>query len=150
MIKKLFEKFSPDPEAESRDRERRVRIAACVILLEVAKSDYEFSSIERDVVKAILQEEFDIPEDAVGELIDIAEKERSESVDLYDFTKLIKQSLTREERNHLIEFAWEIVYADDKLDKFEDHLIHRLCTLLGLDHHELIEAKIRVLRADEH
>ena len=149
MIKKLFEKFSPDPEAEARDREQRIRIAACVILLEVAKSDYEFSSIERDVVEAILHEEFDIPEDALGELIEIAERERRENVDLYEFTKLIKQSLTREERNRLIEFAWEIVYADDKLDKFEDHLIHRLTTLLGLDHHELIEAKVRVLYENE-
>lgn len=145
MIKKLFEKFSPDPEAEAREREQRIRIAACVILLEVAKSDYEFSSIERHVVEMILQEEFGVPEEAVNELMEIAERERRESVDLYEFTKLIKHSLTREERNRLIEFAWEIVYADDKLDKFEDHLVHRLTILLGLDHHELIEAKMRVL-----
>ena len=56
MIRKLFEKFSPDPEAEAGEREKRIRIAACVILMEVAKSDYEFSSIERDVLEAILQE----------------------------------------------------------------------------------------------
>jgi uncharacterized tellurite resistance protein B-like protein len=149
MIRKLFEKFTPDPKEEARERENRIRIAACVILLEVAKSDYEFSSLERDVVEAILEEEFGIPQEAVSELIAIAESERRENVDLYEFTRLIKESLSREERNRLIEFAWEIVYADDKLDKFEDHLIHRLSILLGLDHHELIEAKMRVLHEDE-
>lgn len=149
MIKKLIEKFSPDPEAEAREREQRIRIAACVILLEVAKSDYEFSTIERDVIEAILEEEFGVPEEAVNELLEMAERERRENVDLYEFTKLIKQSLTREERNRLIEFAWEIVYADEKLDKFEDHLVHRLTILLGLDHHELIEAKMRVLHRDD-
>ena len=91
-------------EVEAREREKRIRIAACVILLEVAKSDYEFSSIERDVLEAILQEEFDIPEEAVAELIELAEKERQENVDLYDYTRLIKESLSREERNRMIEY----------------------------------------------
>jgi uncharacterized tellurite resistance protein B-like protein len=44
-----------------------------------------------------------------------------------------------------MESAWKIIYADEKLDKYEDHYVHVLAGLLRLRHEELIEAKLRVL-----
>jgi len=37
--------------------------------------------------------------------------------------------------------------VDGKLDKYEDHLIHKLSTLLRLSHDQLIHAKQKVLRS---
>jgi len=40
--------------------------------------------------------------------------------------------------------VWDVVYADGKLDKHEDYLVHKLAALLRLTHKQLIEAKLKV------
>ncbi len=123
----------------------RIQIASCVILLEVAKFDFDFSSIEKETTKAILKNEFAIPEDAIEDLMKISEEKREDSVDLWEFTNVINQNFSREEKIKIIEAAWKIIYADDKLDKYENHYVHVLADLLRLRHDELIDAKLNVL-----
>jgi len=40
--------------------------------------------------------------------------------------------------------VWKVIYADGKLDKHEDHLAHKLSSLLKLNHKQLIDAKLKV------
>jgi uncharacterized tellurite resistance protein B-like protein len=126
----------------------RIQVATCVILLEVAKFDFDFSSIEKETTKAILKHEFNIPEDAIEDLMKISEEKREDSVDLWAFTNVINQTFSREEKIKIIEAAWKIIYADDKLDKYEDHYVHVLADLLRLRHDELIDAKLEVLHSN--
>lgn len=142
---RLFKSLTSEPPADASEKYDRVQIATCVILLEVAKYDFELSSIEEETTKAILKHEFSIPEEAVEDLIKIAEEKREESVDLWEFTNIINQNFSREEKMKMMESAWKIIYADEKLDKYEDHYVHVLAGLLRLRHEELIEAKLRVL-----
>lgn len=122
----------------------RTQVAACVVLLEVARSDDAFSTVEQTTLSAILEERFRVSGAAARELIDIAGKKREESVDLWEFTNLINQNFTKKEKIEIVEAAWRIIYADENLDRYEDHLMHRLAKLLQLRHSELIEAKMRV------
>ncbi len=127
------------------ERFDRIQIASCVILLEVAKFDFDFSSIEKETTKAILKNEFAIPEDAIEDLMKISEEKREDSVDLWEFTNVINKNFSREEKIKIIEAAWKIIYADDKLDKYENHYVHVLADLLRLRHDELIDAKLNIL-----
>ena len=43
----------------------------------------------------------------------------------------------------VMEMFWRLIYSDDRLHAHEDHLVHKLATLLGLDHRYLIEAKLK-------
>jgi uncharacterized tellurite resistance protein B-like protein len=142
---RLLNSLAAEPEQETDIKFDRVQIATCVILLEVAKFDFELSSIEKETTKAILKHEFSISEEAIEDLMKIAEEKREESVDLWEFTNVINQNFSREERMKIMESAWKIIYADEKLDKYEDHYVHVLAGLLRLRHEELIEAKLRVL-----
>jgi len=142
---RLLNSLAAEPEQETDEKFDRVQIATCVILLEVAKFDFELSSIEKETTKAILKHEFSISEEAIEDLMKIAEEKREESVDLWEFTNVINQNFSREERMKIMESAWKIIYADEKLDKYEDHYVHVLAGLLRLRHEELIEAKLRVL-----
>ncbi|NOR13921.1 MAG: hypothetical protein GQ545_11775 [Candidatus Aminicenantes bacterium] len=130
------------------ERFDRIQIASCVILLEVAKFDFDFSSIEKETTKAILKNEFAIPEDAIEDLMKISEEKREDSIDLWEFTNVINQNFSREEKIKIIEAAWKIIYADDKLNKYENHYVHVLADLLRLRHDELIDAKLKVLYGD--
>ena len=143
--KSLIRQVTVENELQELESYDRIRIATCVLLLEVAKSDDEFSSIEQETVSAIIKKEFQIPSAAAGELMEIAHNKREESVGLYEFTSLINEKYSREEKIKIIELAWKVIYADKELDMYEDHLIHSLAKLLCLRHDELIEAKLRVL-----
>jgi uncharacterized tellurite resistance protein B-like protein len=134
---------------EIQEKFDRTHVATCVILLEIAKSDDEFSSVEQETTKAILKHEFAIPEEDIEDLMKIASEKREDSVDLWEFTNLINQEFSEEEKAKIVESAWKVIYADAKLDKYEDHLVHVLAKLLRLDHSDLIDAKLRVLYSDK-
>ena len=110
----------------------------------MAKSDDEFSSIEKTTLEVILKKKFDLSSEAVEELIEIAHRKREESVDLWEFTHLVNQNYTKGEKRKIVEGAWRVIYADEKLDAYEDHFVHRLAKLPQLDHSDLIEAKLKV------
>ncbi|MDH4220916.1 MAG: TerB family tellurite resistance protein, partial [Candidatus Aminicenantes bacterium] len=99
---------------------------------------------EKTTVAAILQKKFDLSTEDIEELMEMASKRREESIDLWQFTHLINETYTKEEKIKIVEAAWRIIYADDKLDKYEDHFVHKLAKILQLKHNELIEAKLRV------
>lgn len=125
--------------------DRRVIIAACVLLLEMAKADEEFSSSELDTVRGILVKELGLPPGEVEEIMSIASREQEESADLWKFTNLINNSFDKSEKLGLVEMIWAVAYADGRLDKHEDYLVHKLANLLNISHSELIGAKLKVL-----
>ena len=154
MIKKkwkdrLLKNLAADPVEEEAGQFDRVQIATCVILLEVAHYDFEFSSIEKETTKAILKNEFSIPDEAIEDLMKVAEERREEKVDLWEFTNVINENFSKEEKLKIMEAAWKIIYADEKLDKYEDHYVHVLADLLRLRHNDLINAKLTVLHPDD-
>jgi len=144
LKKVLLKGVEVDTESQEQTEAERLQVATCIILLEVAKSDDEFSSIEKATVKAILKKKFDISAEAVEELMKVASRKREESVDLWEFTNLINENYSKEEKKRIVESAWRVIYADEKLDGYEDHFVHRLAKLLQLDHSDLIEAKLKI------
>ena len=144
----LKKRLLKNPEVESATQEQeefeQVQIATCIILLEVAKSDDEFSSIEKTTLNAILKKKFQLSAEAADELLERANRKRDESIDLWEFTHLINNNYTKEQKKKIVEAVWQIIYADEKLDKYEDHFVHKLAKLLQLNHNDLIEAKLKI------
>ena len=146
---RLLKNLSAPPVEEEQGRFDRVQIATCVILLEVAKYDDEFSSIEEETMKAILKKDFSISGEAIEDLMKVAEDQREESVDLWEFTNVINQHFSREEKLKIMEAAWKIIYSDEVLNRYEDHYVHVLAGLLRLRHADLIDAKLRILHGED-
>jgi len=145
FLKKILNETTSNPQEIAEHTVDRIQVATCIVLLEVAHSDDEFSSMEEATVTSILQNTFDLSEEAVSELIEVARDDRESSVDLWEFTDIINRTYSREEKIKVVEAAWRVVYADEKLDKYEDHFIHKLAKLLRLEHDDLISAKLSVL-----
>lgn len=149
----LKNKLLKTPESDSVSQEQeefeRIQIATCIILLEVAKSDDEFSSIEKTTVSAILKRKFKLSAEAAEELMEIAGRKREDSIDIWEFTHLVNKNYSREKKSKIVEAAWQIIYSDEKLDKYEDHFVHKLAKLLQLDHDDLIEAKLKIKYKDK-
>ncbi|MBW1824775.1 MAG: TerB family tellurite resistance protein [Deltaproteobacteria bacterium] len=146
VMKKFFQQDAvPDKtEIKEEDRAERIQVATCALLLEVANSDDEFSDIERDNIVQILERDFELSDEYAKELMELSDKEREESIDLWQFTNLVNEHYSIEEKIKIIEMVWKVIYADGKLDKYEDHLAHKLSNLLKLTHKQLIDAKLKV------
>ena len=78
------------------------------------------------------------------QLIALAEDERIQAVDLWQFTNLIAKSYTIGQKMVLAEMMWGLVYADGMLDSHEAYLMRKINHLLGLKPGYLAEARKRV------
>lgn len=143
-LRGIFGRLKPEQEQSEEMVERSIQIATCVLLVELAGSDEEFTDDERERIIEILKEQFDLSDEEVRELIDTAQQARKESVDLWQFTNLINQNFSEKEKIDIVENAWRVVYADGKLSHHEDYVIHKISNLLRLSHTDLINAKLRV------
>lgn len=123
----------------------RVHVATAVLLLEMAHSDEQFHDMEEVLIRDLLQRKFNLGEESLAEVLELARRERQSSLDLFQFARDINESFTPEEKLEMMETLWRIIYADGVLDKYEDYLVRKLATLLRLSHREMIEAKLKVL-----
>ena len=145
-LRQFFAEVKPDtPPEKEEDVVARIQLATCVLLLEVAHSDDHFSDAEQDRIVEILKAEFQLSDDYAAELLELAHQERKDSVDLWKFTNVIDNSYSAHEKERVMETLWKVIYADERLDAYEDHLIHRLAKLLNLSHKQLIDAKKKVM-----
>lgn len=121
-----------------------VAIAACALLLEIAHADENFTPEERERISRHAREDLEVPAEDVREVLRLAEEARRESVDLYQFTKLVTEGFSREQRLRLIEAIWGVVYSDGVLTAVEGQLARRIAELLGFQHPEVQAVRERV------
>ncbi|NOQ66118.1 MAG: hypothetical protein GQ556_02750 [Desulfobacterales bacterium] len=125
------------------DKEERTRIAASVILLEAAYADHECTDDELNHVIETLCSDFDLSRKHAEDLLGLAHRERSQAVDLFEFTNHINNEFSREEKTAVLEAVWRIIHIDGQLEKHEDHFVRKLTHLLRLSHKEMIDAKLK-------
>ena len=130
-------------ETESRTPSPVV-VAACALLLEIAHADDVFRPEERDRIARHIREEMGVGDQELREVFRLAEEERRGSVDLYQFTRLLTEHLSRDERLKLVEAIWGVVYSDGALSAVEGQLARRIAELLGFQHPEVQAARERV------
>ena len=146
MLTKIVDRFFGKLESQVRFEQDDVLLATCALLMEIAAVDGEFSSDERETILEILQRDHGLDAAAAEELMAMAEAERQRSVDLWSFTSRLNRSLDRDGKLAVIMKIWEVIYADKRLDGYEDYLVHKLADLLNLHHELMIEAKLEVLK----
>jgi len=140
-----MELFASAQRAEEEPDPERARVATCVLLLEVAGADDEFSPQECERIVEILRSRFELSQEDAEGLIRVAQDRRAESFDLWKFTNMVNEACRTDEKRQIIEEIWRVIYADQQLDPHEDYLVHKLAKLLNLTHPQLIKAKVKVL-----
>lgn len=146
LVKKFFGKSTKGaPESQEGEESHDIRVATCALLLEMANIDGEFSGAEQENILDTLKKTYQLSEEHAEALIEASNEELKGRIDFWQFTHLINQNYSMEEKIRIIEMVWEIAYADGRLDKHEDYLVHKLAKLLHLTHKQLIEAKLKVI-----
>jgi len=145
MLGRIKERLFPNEPEQDLDPQR-VQVATCAILLEVAHADDEFADAERAHIVDTLRREFDLGPAEAHDLIQEAQAERHQATDIWHFTHLINEGFPKADKLRIVEAIWRVVYADRTLDGHEDHLMHKIQRLLNIEHAELIDAKLKVLK----
>lgn len=144
MLSFLKEIFNNDDSNDILKQQKRVQIATTALFLELAKSDNEFSKDERTLLIKIIKDMFKLNEEEVHELLDLAEERIIKSVSLYEFTDIINNHFNEDEKFELVKNLWKLIYADNVLNKYEEHLIRIISNNLKLSHRDMIAAKFSV------
>ena len=126
---------------DSLDSTRRVQLAACALLLELAYADDEFTPDERRHIETTLGRHFDLADDEVAELLRLAEAERAQSLDHFQFTRLIAAEYDLRQKVALAEVMWGVILADGRLSDHETHLIRKMGSLMQLEPAYLAQAR---------
>lgn len=145
MLKRFAELFGGSATAEEEHTVETGHLATCVILLEAACADDDYTEEERQHILSVLRQRFELSPDDAEELLEMAAHAREDSADIHRFTRKINDAYSVEEKVGIVEEVWRIFYSDSNLSGHEDHLARKLQLLLNLNHPTMIDAKMRVL-----
>jgi uncharacterized tellurite resistance protein B-like protein len=148
IVKRFFGGSTPGNSASANQQTAHdVRVAVCALCIEIARIDEKFTPQELDTLLSILKDKYQLSGDHAQALMDAADRELEDSVDLWQFAQLINENYSIDEKIEIIEILWKILYVDGKMDEHEHYLMNKLSNLLRLSHNQLIDAKLKVLHS---
>jgi uncharacterized tellurite resistance protein B-like protein len=121
-----FSKNKQDANFES------LETSVATLLIHAARLDENYSQDEKLTINKCLVELGFGENDKVEKLIDRCEVLEKESNQILHLTQEIKK-LKYTDRLKIIEVLVQVVYADGKMDEFEDNLIRRVCGLVYVE-----------------
>ncbi len=136
---------APDPRTPAPNG---VQLAACALLLELAHADGEFSQSERLHIEGAVGRHFGLDEATTRELLALAEAERRESIDHFQFTRLIAEQYDLGQKMVLAEVMWGVILADGQIATHEGWLVRKIAHLLELEPGYLAEARRAATREE--
>ena len=144
MFSKLKEFFQGDKlqiDPASGASERDIQLATAVLLLEMAGSDDDYAPEEVQTVFAVMQQRFKLDENSVMELLELADSMRGGKERVAEFVNALNQHMSPKQRLQVLSMIWNVVYADGKVDKFEQRYAAQLKSRLQLDDEQAEQAK---------
>ena len=116
-------------------------LAVAALLIEVAVADHVFNEHEFASLQQLLKQKFLLTDVQLQELYELAKEESDEATSLHQFTQLVHQHCDNKEKFELIVSMWELAFADQHLDKYEEYTIRKVADLIYVSHSEFIRAK---------
>lgn len=143
MIKKLKQLLlgMTDNTISGLDRQNTLELAVAALMVEMARTDFNEEQAEDKEIKRLLKAHFDLTESESVRLLGKAQTAADEAVSLHEFTCTLRSALDSNEKQKVILMLWKIALADNRLDKYEDHLVGKLAKLLYVPRVDVIRLK---------
>lgn len=144
LKKLLFENADNKDYSLDNKKNHRLEVATCAVFIELAKADGEFSEEERDFIISKMKKCFDLDDEEVNAILELAEQKVDKSVSIYEFTSELNNYFSQEEKQSLIKNLWRLIFTDNKLNAYEDNLIKKIGLTMNIEHKTIIDLKISV------
>lgn len=119
-------------------------LAVALLLLELARSDFDFPEVERLKIRDLLAQRYQLEQAQAEALMQQAQATEQKAVSLYDYVQALNARLDAAAKRELIQMLWQVAYADGRLDKYEESLLRKLAGLLYVSDADYIRAKLSV------
>jgi uncharacterized tellurite resistance protein B-like protein len=141
----LFDRaFGQQAPPSAAERERALRVATALLLIEVARADYAAAGAEDRAIYAEIKKFFQLDDEATQLLVQEAAFEADRAVSLQTFTRRLVDELSESERHKVVEMLWRVALADRRLDKREDYVVRQVAELLYVSQSDLIRIRNRI------
>jgi uncharacterized tellurite resistance protein B-like protein len=128
-------------ETTPEDMEHALRVATAVLLVEIARADFVVEPVERQRLRQLLEQEFQLTEIELDALLEEAEADADRLVSIQHTTRLMNEHYDHAMKRRVVEMRWRLVYADGEKSHYEEHLIRQIADLLYLSQNEFIQAR---------
>jgi len=146
MIKSIQEFFYArivTEESTTISPEKALQLATAALLIEISRADFEVADEERTAIEEALNGSFGLSDDETREIVSLAEQNVDESISLYEFTRLVDEAFTPEQKRHIVGLLWQVAFSDDRLEEREEYLIRKIAKLLHVTHEDFIDEKLK-------
>ncbi|MEM7294882.1 MAG: TerB family tellurite resistance protein, partial [Pseudomonadota bacterium] len=99
------------------DDSHSTEIAAAALLIEVGRADFNFDAEEEQRVSQYLREVLHLDETELEALLELSRKESEASTSMHEFTRLVHENYTAEQKSHLMEQLWRVALVDGRIDR---------------------------------
>jgi len=124
--------------------EEKLQIVTVALFLEMMTMDDKVEPEEQEIILSLIHQNFSLTAEQSTSLLELAEQQRKQATDYFQFTSLINKEYSLEQKVRLIESLWKIAFIDGVLDINEEYLVRKIADLLHVPHTVFIMAKIRV------
>ena len=136
----FFKKKTEDKKNNS-NREFEIELTGVVLAYEIARADGNILESELN----ILMEEVTAISEKVNktndEIFKIIEEFSKNSISFYEFIEDINNEFLYDDKLQLLNFLWEVAYADSVLEVNEERLIRRIADLIKLKDIDVLKIK---------
>jgi len=122
-------------------------LCVAVLLLELARADFEFAGIEREAIRALLRQRYGLDVTQAEALLSEAQAQSEAAVSLYDYVAALNARLTPADKFELLRMLWQLAYADGRIEPHEEALLRKLAGLLYVSDADYVRAKLSVADA---
>lgn len=145
MIRELVDRISSaiqgGDETGEVDRNEAIRLATAVLMVDVARADYDFDEDEFTTLLDLIQIHFGLSAEDATQLANEASEVAEDLVSVHEFTSLLHKNLSEDEKGDVVALLWRIAYADGSLDKYEDSLVLKISDLLYVSRGRVMQLK---------
>lgn len=145
-LQRFFNQYLSDDTASTIPLDHRLQLACAVLMVEMTQVDEQVKRREEAKLKQLLKQRFALNADEISSIIELAHNEKHAATDYYQYTSLLNNHYSQQQKIKLVEDLWSLAFADDHLDKYEEHLLRRLADLLHVPHKDFIRSKHKIIK----
>lgn len=118
-----------------------IELTASILAYEIARSDGDIQESELSLLYNEIKKISSKVKKNEDEILKIIEKYSNDSVSFYNFIKDINDDYSKEDKLSLIQFLYDVAYADKILEVNEERLIRRIADLIKIKDVEVLKIK---------
>ena len=120
-----------------------IQYAAAALLIICARADFEEHPSELMAISELLHSTFTLPGSDIDELMSLAGEEAGKK-GLEQFTELVNEHYDDDDKSVLLESLWQVAFADQRIDKYEEQYIARLAFMIDIPQDKMLSIRASV------